>query len=508
MKPAGIKKIWTEVPLHVFFAAAYAPLALLAFNLNEVTPGVVVRPLWMSLALALILLLLLRLLTRDWRRAGLTATLFVILFFSYGHLYNLLEGVRPGGLVIFRHRTLLAAWTLIGAGGAWIFWRKPLPLAKVTSTLNLVTLALVVMPLAQTLVSAGAEARAGARPGRESAVETEAASPSAHEPDIYYIVLDAHGRADILKQHSNYDSSAFLASLNELGFYVADCSQSNYSLTLLSLSSSLNYAYLDDLMDANGKVNVQADIGNSAIRRFLEKRGYKTAAFATGFRMTELTDADYYYQPASPKGSEFEAQLLDTTLWSAFVDAGILPKIDLSAENYRDRTLLTLKTLKELPALPGPKFVFAHIVSPHPPYIFDAQGNFHDVAFGAHDEKNLPPEEMAALYSGQAEFIDRQILEVVRAILEKSQIPPIIIIQGDHGPLVRDRFIRAPILNAYYLPKGTARLYPSISPVNSFRVVLDDYFGQDLPLLEDVSRFSQDYRTPFDYKTVPNECGK
>jgi len=161
-----------------------------------------------------------------------------------------------------------------------------------------------------------------------------------------------------------------------------------------------------------------------------------------------------------------------------------------------------------LPALPGPKFVFAHIVSPHPPYIFDAQGNFNDVGFGEHDEKNLKPEEMSALYRGQVEFIDAQILEVVRVILEESKVPPIIIIQGDHGPLVKDRFIRAPILNAYYLPNGSAHLYPSISPVNSFRVVLNDYFGQNLPMLEDLSRYSADYRDPFDYRIVPNMCVK
>jgi hypothetical protein len=152
--------------------------------------------------------------------------------------------------------------------------------------------------------------------------------------------------------------------------------------------------------------------------------------------------------------------------------------------------------------------VFAHIVSPHPPYIFDTQGNFKDVGFGEHDEKNLKPEEMSALYRGQVEFIDAQILEVVRVILEESKVPPIIIIQGDHGPLVKDRFIRAPILNAYYLPNGSAHLYPSISPVNSFRVVLNDYFGQNLPMLEDVSRFSSNYRDPFNYRVVENSCVK
>lgn len=503
------RKIWEKIPFHVIFVAAYAPLALLAFNLSQVAPDVVIRPLWMSVAFGLGLLVLGWIVTRDWRRAGLMTTLFVALFFSYGHVYNVLDGIQLGGVFLFRHRTLLVLWAVLAVWGSWTFWRrKSLPLASITSTLNLVTLFLVAMPLVQILVPTVSEAFQAARtsqPGKP--VEAQPGPQSASEPDIYYIVLDAHGRADVLQQHTGYDSSAFLSSLKDLGFYVADCSQTNYSLTLLSLSSSLNYSYLDDLM-VNGGVDFQTDIANSAIRQFLQKRGYQTVAFATGFRMTEIKNADEYYQPSSPKGSEFEAQFLDTTLWVAFVDAGLLPKIDLSAENYRDRTLLTLSTLKELPAQPGPKFVFAHIVSPHPPYIFDAQGNFHDVTFGAHDEKNLPPAEMAPLYRDQAEFIDNQILDVVRTILENSKVPPIIIIQGDHGPLVKDRFIRAPILNAYYLPNGPQGLYPSISPVNSFRVVLNDYFGQNLPLLDDVSRFSSDYRDPFNYRIVPNTCVK
>jgi hypothetical protein len=43
-------------------------------------------------------------------------------------------------------------------------------------------------------------------------------------------------------------------------------------------------------------------------------------------------------------------------------------------------------------------------------------------------------------------------------------------------------------LAAYFLPKkGTARLYPSITSVNSFRLVFNLYFGGHYELLPDVS---------------------
>lgn len=44
---------------------------------------------------------------------------------------------------------------------------------------------------------------------------------------------------------------------------------------------------------------------------------------------------------------------------------------------------------------------------------------------------------------------------------------------------------------AYYLPDGGDRLlYPEISPVNSFRVVLNAYFGVDMALLPDETYFT------------------
>ena len=46
-----------------------------------------------------------------------------------------------------------------------------------------------------------------------------------------------------------YDNSAFISDLEKMGFYVAKCSQSNYPRTDVSLGSSLNMDYLQNLND-------------------------------------------------------------------------------------------------------------------------------------------------------------------------------------------------------------------------------------------------------------------
>jgi hypothetical protein len=92
-------------------------------------------------------------------------------------------------------------------------------------------------------------------------------------------------------------------------------------------------------------------------------------------------------------------------------------------------------------------------------------------------------------------YVNRLLTEAIDRILELSDTPPVIILQGDHGPgahldweipsdlVVRERYS---ILNAYLVPEETrSLLYPEITPVNSFRALFDGTFGADLPLLED-----------------------
>lgn len=151
-----------------------------------------------------------------------------------------------------------------------------------------------------------------------------------------------------------------------------------------------------------------------------------------------------------------------------------------------------------LASMTGPKFVFIHLIVPHPPYAFDENGN--PIVGGSVDAK----------YGdlNQVKFINKFILPGLKTLIEESSTPPVIILQGDHGPMVEDNHpAELKILNAYYLPKGMEWLYPTISPVNSFRVVFNSYFGTSFPLLEDVSYYSDRY-IRYDFSVIPNDCRK
>jgi hypothetical protein len=166
------------------------------------------------------------------------------------------------------------------------------------------------------------------------------------------------------------------------------------------------------------------------------------------------------------------------------------------AARFRARTRLVLQSFDMLASAPGPKLVFIHVIAPHPPFAFDENGN--DIPAGQVNAKNG--------YLKQVKFINRFLLPGLNTLIEKSATPPVILLQGDHGPIVAgDESAELKILNAYFLPRGEQALYPTITPVNSFRIVFNTYFGTSFPLLEDVSYYSDRVRR-FDFSIIPNGC--
>jgi hypothetical protein len=298
--------------------------------------------------------------------------------------------------------------------------------------------------------------------------------------------------------------------LKELGFYVADCSRSNYSYTQASITATLNLEYLPDLRDdleewGLGSGDIWVLLKQSLVRRKLEELGYQTVAFETGYEWSRLQDADFYFGSTPydiQKVSPFEAMFIKSTALIVLVESPNwwmmekMKAINFPYGDFVQAQKSILNKLPEIPTMDGAKFVFAHILIPHVPYVFDPQGNIREDS-GFYGGKLAGPVNERYLvegYTGEIQFINSKMLEITEQIINESRVPPIIIIQGDHG--LRDEN-RLQILNVYYLPNGGASaLYPSVSPVNSFRIVFDTYFGTDYGLLNDESFYSDDIHNP------------
>ena len=445
----------------------------------------------------------------------MVATIIVILFLSYGHLYNFIEGLEIGGFFIGRHRYLVVLWLVIACLGVWWVTRKARNYSSLTSTLNLMSLLLLAMPVVQLVFY---EVRSASAPRTETINQEIKVLYQVGQPktgqlrDVYYIILDAYGRSDILSNFVGYDNSAFLHRLEGMGFYVVDCAQSNYSKTDLSLSSSLNMQYvtaLDPTLTADNKDRLPLWnlIKDNQVKLLFQQLGYRVVAFETGFDFTHLNNIDVLYSPERKGFNEFEILYIRTTLARLLDDAGLFARFHYTPEDRkRELILFDLETLQELPSTPGPKFVFAHLVIPHQPFVFGPDGESLIVPEKVHKGNTYYTERDYKLgYANQVAFISDRIAEVIESILEKSSVPPIIMIQGDHGPSHFDMPSRMAILNAYYFPGRESTLYPEITPVNSFRLLFNNYFNTDFDLLEDVSYYSE-YPYAYQFEVIPNTC--
>jgi hypothetical protein len=345
------------------------------------------------------------------------------------------------------------------------------------------------------------------------------------KPDIYYIVLDGYPRADVLKEMYGYDNSAFINDLNALSFFVPEESLSNYPRTALSISTTLDMQYWDSIsphmQDAVFWWLVIPVMDHSRARTFLESRGYQSISIATDWGITDNPTADLYLKPYPIILNDYENYFLSSVplkfLYAPFQSVAPITTNDL----HRQYILFNLEMLKEIPDIQGSKFVFSHIIVPHPPFVFESDGSPIEsdtgFTFDSPDGSLFTKEEYRHNYIGQIEFINNQIKQVIGTILRKSKIPPIIILQADHGSAMyvdfnspetscmKERFA---VFGAYYLPgKGRGVMPQNVTPVNLFRIIFNEYFGAQMNLLENHQYFMNGFSL-FDVQDVTRQVNE
>ena len=228
-----------------------------------------------------------------------------------------------------------------------------------------------------------------------------------------------------------------------------------------------------------------------------------------------MTDADVYLSPVKPSLLEpdvrpFEALWLKTTALRLLFDTRPaflsvpLNWLGFPHTEHVERQLLLLDQLPKLAQKPGPKFVFAHVIIPHVPLVFRADGSItrDDSYFRETFDQPVSDEYLIDGYRNQVEYLNARLLPIIDTILAESDQPPVIILQGDHGLLYFDHH---PILNAMLFPGiDTSSIREAWTPVNTFRVFFNEYFSADLPLLPNES-FASSYTRPYAFEAVPPE---
>jgi hypothetical protein len=476
---------WTETLLPLLLAGAGAAL------------------LWGALHLAF----------RDAHKAALVATALVLLFFSYGYVKDGLTRALPVDYPerFVRHRYLIAAWAVLGSGALLWGWRSRRDASKATPVLNVVAAFLVLAPL---LTAAMASAGEPATPPGDDIARTVPPGAEAGLPNIYYVMLDGYAHDSTLRERFGYDNGPFLANLTAKGFYVVPESRSNYPTTTLSLASTLNMRYLDDLP----RLRDESSTDYFLPFQLIDGNRVVDVALANGYRYVHF-DSSWGPTDQDPRAwatvncegvSAFHQVLVRSTMMSIVANA-----LHVFEQDKRARVECQFDALADVPQrrAPGdaPLFVFAHLLVPHGPFVFGADGELVEAEGSPEgDFEAVPAESEAserAKYAAQLRYTNRRIEETVASILERETIPPIILLASDHGSAfawdTSEDFMRERLRNfeAVLLPGHEDALYPTMTPVNAFRVIFREALGAPLDPLEDRSYFQPEGTRRF-YKLV------
>lgn len=504
------------VIVHPFLIAILPILLIYTQNYAEADTPILFLLSGMSLAVTGAVMVVGRLLLRDWTRAACCATAYNLLFFTYGRLFDYLAGIKSLDLSYSTWHNILGV-LYVSVLVATVFYlrrtqRDLVPVSRFLSGVFTILLVFMLVRLgsynlgsdAKTTKAAKAKSKSTAAAPADDAIANKyprkapLSEDSPDLPDIYYIIPDAYARQDVLQNVCGFDNSQFIDFLRSRGFYVADKSCSNYPYTMLSIPSSMNMRYVEEEVErqnAPGKKarnsfikDFQPMMLNPLVAQILQSKGYRYFHFRTNTWVTkgsECADEVVGYYPAWLE-NEFTQVVLRTT------------PLRLSEPKLAHVHLNTLSQIEKISKLRGPKFVFAHMICPHRPFVFNRDGSIRE-----NEPQNLVANEAVfdAFREGfvdQTIFLNKRLEEVIDNILANSRTTPIIIIQSDHGPdslaasdhknppvdwnlYTRERL---PILNAYLVPeKMKGKLYPTISPVNSFRMLFTECFGEKFELL-------------------------
>lgn len=512
------KSLWLVTPaLYAIFPTFF----IYAQNVHEMNLGDI---LWATMAIGFIAILTafgLRPVMKDASKTGVTVVFWVILFFSYGHFAGLLsqDDFQNSILLSNVDKFLLSLWFIIGLGAAVVIKRAKRDLStplKMLAVLGIVLVSMQVIKIAMT-------DRSRVLPTADKDFD-DLTLPSGTTPrDIYLIILDGYGRQDILKEIYAFDNSEFITFLRAKGFFVADSAHSNYGQTLQTLTSILNMDYIQKL----GRFDPKSDDRrllhdkyiNNRVMRSLKNIGYRTVAYESGYSMTEYREADDYIA-SDWKSSEFGNILLATTPLPRLFNKFFSPY-----QIHRERILNALEGLASRPVDDRPDFIMAHIIAPHPPFVFDADGKAieNSASFYMGDGSHYTDaggrvEDYIKGYRNQLEFINDRMTNVINALLNcPDDKKPIIVLMGDHGPGSQLSWVgsattnlneRFSILYAVHMPGHVeSEFSPAATPVNTFRTIFNTCFNTDHNLLGAESYYST-WNAPYDmYRINKDSAG-
>lgn len=487
--------------IHPFFFGFFPIVSLYSYNLGIIP----IQDFFYSIGISILAIsvshLILFFIFKKPYKTSLVLSLGIILFFFYGHFYNLLSGFYSD--TYLNHRFVLIPFIIFFIIPIIFIFKTNNKLDNINKIVTSISVILLIISSSNILVNTtfSEDVEINSIINENTLIK--------QNPDIYYLILDAYGDAYTLDRHFNYDNSNFVDFLKAKGFQNSDPSFSNYHTTYLSLSSSLNFDYVNNLLDEKNSsfdvISAHKMIDKNRVMKTLNEFGYVTINFDSGWGPTrQISEADFNFCNQNYfTSSEFLISIAETSIMKLFY-------AKFFDSDHRERILCALKQIPIIGTdIEKPIFVFAHLLLPHPPYIFDHLGNptmVESLQFSSNDIINEKE-----LYLDQLQFTNLMIKEIVEILSSENAI---IIIQSDHGPpdsifalknndsTDKDKLRN---INYYYFPDDKKIIYDGITPVNSFRIIFKNYLSNDLEILPDRNFYIDEKENQYKLIEITNE---
>ena len=497
--------------IHPFLISLLPVLFIYSQNTREISIQEIILPVLLILFGAVLLWLLARFIIKNNEKSGLIISLLLVLSFSYGHIYFLVDDFTLGNSDIGRHRFLLIPFTISFIVGTYYFVKTKIKLNKVTTIFNVFAgtfLAVILISAAtyniENIDSFGSELITSNTSLSTADATIETFPPIQGEiknyPDVYYIVLDGYTSSSSLKKFLNYDNQEFVSYLTDKGFNVNHESYSNYPGTDYSVTSTLNMRYLNFLAEEKvgyGEFRIPEKMYENTVMQNFKSAGYKIIIIHRPF--PTMVSLPLFDLELCQRNEYVDSELLSMTIKTSIL-VFLLEKWE--EQDLRDTVLCGFSELpKQHQKFDEPIFVYSHILIPHPPYLFGPEGE----PVSSVRPEGLESWENKEGYINAVKFANKKIKQVVDELLTDLENPPIIIIQADHGsqfdiepgePSNENIEQMMSTFSAYYLPGIEKNLsYDVITPVNTFRIIFNSYFNTDYDLLEN-KIYLADYSVP------------